>query len=658
MSLSPANQVRWQILVLAVIGSIGFCVYVSAVFVIALNNEKRLTEIVEIKQPLIEQLRRSEIACEQFRALLTNAISLEDLFMVEDAEAQTRIIASGLQAASQSDIANRTDSEALLTEFKAYWKDAIQIAHTLVEHPEKLYELQKQIESSTAKQAELNAQLSGILDRSLKNYRTELEQVGAAMQTTRHLGIFLGLLVILLMLGLAIAISSRAKNAITRSDRARDEFLSTLSHELRTPMNGILGSLGLLRETSLSPEQQQLSGAANAAAAEMLLAVVDLLAFSDFLNGRIQINKGPFSISQLLDEIIPRARDECAIKQISLQVTNDANPSRFAAQDADHDFTLIGDQLHTAHVLRHILSNAIKFTEHGSIRVQLGLEDISATAASGAGLLWITVRDQGGGVPEHLVNEIFQPFHQADAGFARKHGGMGIGLSICKTIIEALAGNIVFQNHAEGGAEVTIRIPIEYQRSPRIHPSSTKEPTSTKQPPTIKGSADTGSAVSTAHPHQHEPDDTLKLHILVVEDNKVNQMVINGYLKKMGCSVEVANNGQEGVDRLGDTTTNRPSFDLILMDCQMPVMDGFEATRRIRALPNPALAALPIIAVTANAMEGDRERCLQAGMNDYLSKPIDLPVLRSMICKTVHNHHHTPQQGAHGTASLAQIAAR
>ncbi len=610
MTVSPANKVRWHILMLAIIGSVGFGIYLLVVFLIALQNEERLQNIVQIKQPVIEHLRSSEVAIEGFRASLTNAISLEDPFLIEDAQAHAASIEKNLSALTQLDPVSSTEISSLLNMFHEHTQHAVAISTQLVDDPGKIYDLQSDVEAMTQRQNEIATQLSAYMDKNLQEYSGDLQKAGEAMKETRQWGVFLGILTIVLLMTLAMTISIQARNAITRSDRLKDEFLSTISHELRTPMNGILGAISLLRGTELNASQQQLLDAANASSSEMLLAVTDILAFSDFLTGNVYVKPREFTLDALMKDIILRTRNECQPKQLTLNVNVPSQALLFN-----------GDTNHIGHVLRHILSNAVKFTDHGSIWLSATTELTDPNQEQGNCQLIFVVRDSGVGVPENLIEDIFQPFRQLDGSFSRKFGGLGIGLSICKHITQALKGSIAFRNHPEGGAEVTVTIPLTYKTQPA--PAVAATSSSVASPDAVTNAATGTDATTTALP---VADSKLNLTVLVVEDNKVNQMVINGYLKKMGCIVATANNGQEGVDKVKDQ-----HFDVILMDCQMPVMDGFEATQVIRTLAGKDAGTLPIIAVTANAMEGDRERCIAAGMNDYLSKPVDMHSLREAI---------------------------
>jgi signal transduction histidine kinase/AmiR/NasT family two-component response regulator len=611
---------------LAIIGSMGFAIYLLVVFLIALQNEERLQNIVQVKQPVIEHLRISEVAIEGFRASLTNAISLEDPFLIEDAQGHAKSIETHLSALTQLDPVSGREISVLLKKFHEHTQHAVSISSQLVQDPGKIYDLQADVEAMTKRQNEIAADLSAFMDRNLKDYASDLQKAGAAMRETRHWGVILGLLTIALLMTLAITISIQARNAITRSDRLKDEFLSTISHELRTPMNGILGAISLLRGTDLNASQQQLLDAANASSSEMLLAVTDILAFSDFLTGNVYVKARDFTMDGLMNDVISRAHSECQPKQLNLNV----NIARLP-------YIYHGDTNHVAHVLRHVLSNAVKFTEKGNIWLDVEVEQ--ENQANGECQMVFRIRDSGNGVPENLIEEIFEPFRQVDGSFSRKFGGLGIGLSICKHITSALKGSIRFCNHQEGGAVVTITIPLRYRVQPETvdvavnaaAPTSeagTAAPAGTALEPLTSPVATSASAPVTEPAKTASPaeDNKLDLFVLVVEDNKVNQMVINGYLKKMGCTVATANNGLEGVDK-----AREQHFDLILMDCQMPVMDGFEATQQIRLMPHHDASVLPIIAVTANAMEGDRERCLASGMSDYLSKPVDIHSLRDAI---------------------------
>ena len=421
------------------------------------------------------------------------------------------------------------------------------------------------------------ANLSGLLPSNL--FTNNVLMLGSALE------------VILLALALADRINQmqKEKQALQQtalqvseqSNRLKDEFLATISHELRTPMNGVEGSLQLLKDEPLSATAREYLESARHSAHDMMVLIDSILGFSEVQSGKLKLDIRSFNLFEelkTLDQNLKRFA-----RQKGLQSETDI-------QLASHgDFR--GDIQRILLVVRNLLDNAVKFTRQGS--VILTVRELSLEQASGRAMLEFRVEDTGIGIPEDKLNAIFDAFRQGDGSFSREFGGLGIGLAISKRLAEAMGGSMTVQSSDGQGSTFALQIPLEVEQADNSGDSADVVPLSL---PNTKG----GQPV-----------------VLVVEDNPVNQMVLKGILKKLGVRVATALNGEEAVARYLEQAP-----DLILMDCQMPVMDGFEATRKIRALENNQRHT-PIVAVTANAMSGDKERCLEAGMDDYMVKPVN-----------------------------------
>ncbi len=365
------------------------------------------------------------------------------------------------------------------------------------------------------------------------------------------------------------------------SNRFKDEFLSTVSHELRTPMNGIIGASELLEHTAMDSEQYKYLSTITRSSHDMLAMIENILTYTQFEAGTATVSQQPIHMRRLLDEIAAHYRGRAAIKQVEFRYHVDsAIPA---------DLTGDGDKLKL--LLEHLLDNATKFTDTGSIRFDVSIDD--ERRSHDRSWLKFVIRDTGCGVPESLQAEIFNSFKQADGSMTRRKGGLGIGLALCQRIVDILDGKLVFRSSVQEGTTVMLMLPFRPC-------ASDVQPVETELAATIN-SANTD--------------------ILIVEDNYVNKLVLEGFLKKLGFNVIAAENGKEALALL-----EKREFDLVFMDCQMPVMDGFEATRHLRLLSNRT-ATVPVVAVTANANPGDRERCLNAGMNDYLKKPFSQALL-------------------------------
>jgi len=487
----------------------------------------------------------------------------------------------------------------------------------------------------------------------------------------------------------------RAKEDAVHRARSRANFLASMSHEIRTPLNGVLGMLDLALEHESDPGQKNRLEIAQNAGESLLGLLNDILDISKVEAGKLNMERIPFSVRLLVEECAAIHAQQARRRHIDLvNETDPVLPDQF-----------LGDPTRTRQILNNLLSNAVKFTDDGSVRVR---------ASHSSGNLRLEVIDTGIGISRQGLRRIFSPFSQADSDTTRLYGGTGLGLTLCRQLVERMHGQITVDSREGRGTHFTVTLPLKVNRPasdclprneaktlramgiamaiPQNHPhrlalesqlrawaipvrSASRHPQGILLMASEAGAeeslafanswqgkgviiADTSASLSNNKPdqfilalplrrsdlmncllnaaglnlpHPDKPDYELKhaaqkrqLRILLVEDNQVNQLVASSLLKKLGHRVEHAENGQRALEAL----RNR-RYDLILMDCQMPVMDGYEATRAIRN--NPEWQNLPVIAVTANVMQGDREDCLASGMNDYITKPYRREDLKAVI---------------------------
>jgi signal transduction histidine kinase/ActR/RegA family two-component response regulator len=406
------------------------------------------------------------------------------------------------------------------------------------------------------------------------------------------------------------------KNSEQRAEaasRAKSEFVANMSHEIRTPMNAVLGVAYLLENTSLSREQKEYVHMIRSSGQVLLGILNDVLDFSKIEAGRMELAPQPFLLREVLDSLSNVMTLPATARGISLAIGADDNVPA----------VLVGDAMRLQQILLNLVGNAVKFTERGgvSVRVALGDQD------EGSGLrLRFAVRDTGIGMDLEQQSRLFSAFNQADASTTRRFGGTGLGLAICRRLAELMGGDISVRSTPGAGSEFVATLPfgVAEADAPVEHPALQTVAAQGWMMPETPALQEPPAATA---PEQQDAPRLQGLRLLLVEDHPLNQLVARGMLEHAGASVEVAENGQLAVDRLRDHAAD---YDIVLMDVQMPVMDGYEATRHIR---HTLGLKLPVLAMTAGVMQSEKDQCIDAGMDDFIAKPVDVEQMLDTISR-------------------------
>ena len=585
------NAIRFRIMSIALLGGLGFFLYFIQSYSVADRNNAIIQETSITKFTVLQEINNIRNQLDIISDSFMQSVELADQQTLSEADVALHKIQKNVQKIIELDGSQQAEFVSFEETLLDYYNSEKAIIQLLLGHPDNLQKNNRGLSENRPILLETKKHLNEIYERDVSLYAGNLSNVSQDINQFISIGFYFGFSLIAGLALLVWFVSVSVCRQIKKGDKAKNDFYASISHELRTPMNGVVSSLQLMEMSDLNDEIKPYVQIATESANDMNDMIDALLEYTEVRSGELKLINEPFSVKEMIKRLQVKFEPRCRAKGISFHVDTKQLP----------DTWLLGDGTQYRRALVNLLDNAVKFTESGSVSLIIDCHPCKDNRHRM--LLEATVQDTGIGFSPEVRDDIFQSFRQLDGSLRRRYNGMGIGLTATSLLVNMLGGELDVESWEGQGSRFSLCVSFD-----KIAPQASP-------------------VISTQEESQEKVQLDVSPLILVVEDNPVNQKVLTATLKKMGYKYLTANNGQEAIDLLQKEKT-----DLILMDCQMPILDGFAATESIRSREGVE-NEMPIIAVTANAMSGDRKKCLDSGMNDYIKKPINKDVLREKIEK-------------------------
>jgi signal transduction histidine kinase/ActR/RegA family two-component response regulator len=590
--------------------TIGFGLMMILLLALTLTGLSRIRIINSHLEKIVNENNvKTELAIEMYQLTHEQVIKLQNLFLLTDPAERIDMFNKFKWLENKFlDIHHQFFDLALTDAEKAYLKTTLVFSQNAAEMQVQIAELLREedpipfqtliLKKVLPVQKEVMTSLRGLVALQKKASRLAEQQAVQAYQNAYWLmsilgsvAIVLGLLITFVVfrhISLAEKKLLQAKEAAIAASKAKSEFLANISHEVRTPMNAVIGMTHLLLDTRLTPEQMELVETVRTSGDAFLKLIDDILDFSRIEAGELALEVEEFKLRETIEAAVNRVVPKALAKNLDLNSRiEESLPNK-----------LLGDVKRLRQIIDHLLDNAVKFTEIGEINLTVTGRQLSEYQLE----LHFKVKDTGVGIPEERMDQLFESFSQLDSSSTRRYGGAGLGLALGKQLCQLMGGTLYVDNNTPPGSTFHFTVVMAISVEPGLDGSIKKSEIAVVSAPKIQRSLQ-------------------NLRILLVEDNLTNQKVAQLILKRLGYTADIANNGLEAVQAV-----EQHVYDIVLMDVQMPELDGLEATRLIHERWRPEQRPY-IIAMTAHALQGDRETCLAAGMDDYIAKPVKPDVL-------------------------------